>query len=350
MIHEAISKVVLRQDLSESEMIGVMTEISEGRATQAQIGALLVALRMKGECVDEIAGAARVLREKSLPVPITARPEILADIVGTGGDGLNTFNVSTTSAFVASACGLAVAKHGNRAASSQCGSADVLEALGVNINLAPEDLGLCLEWVGLAFLFAPSLHPAMRHAMNPRREIKLKSIFNLIGPLTNPARANVQVVGVYQPELTEPLAEVLGRLGSRGAFVVCGRDGCDEITVTGPTRVTRLTGGRIETSTIAPEDFGFRRAGAKDIRGGDAVHNAAVTVDILRGRPSPRRDMVLMNTAALLTAAGLADDMHAGVRQAAEAIDSGRALDKLHALVEATSRLGQARSASGASK
>ena len=252
MIHEAISKVALRNDLSEAEMIEVMEEISEGRATPAQIGALLVALGMKGETVDEITGAARVMREKCTPVPVADLESPLVDTCGTGGDCSGTFNVSTTAAFVVAGCGVRVAKHGNRSVSSNCGSADLIEALGVNLNLSPVETGLLIDQVGIGFLFAPLLHPAMRHAVLPRREIGLKSVFNLLGPLTNPARASVQVLGVYRRDLTETLARVLSRLGCRNAYVVFGEEGLDEISISGPSRVTRLSEGQIITTPVTP--------------------------------------------------------------------------------------------------
>jgi anthranilate phosphoribosyltransferase len=333
MIHEAISKVVVREDLTESEMTDVMTEISEGRATPAQIGAILMGLRMKGETVDEITGAVRVLRSKCTKVPVSQKSGGIIDTAGTGGDGTGSFNVSTTAAFVAAGYGLKVAKHGNRCVSSHCGSADVLEALGLNLDLTPDNVAQAVDQIGIGFLFAPLLHPAMRHAVLPRREVGLKSIFNLIGPLTNPAGADIQLIGVFRAELTETLAHVLNRLGCRSAFVVYGEDGYDEISITGPTRLARLHEGRVTSDVLQPEDLGLKRARPEDILGGDAARNANITLDVLRGEPGPCRDMVLMNAAAVLVAAGEAGDLGEGVRKAGEAIDSGRALNKLEELI-----------------
>ncbi len=347
MIHEAIAKVVLRQDLTEAEMMAVMEEIGENRATPAQIGALLVALSMKGERVEEITGAARVLRARSLRIPMEGITGPIVDTCGTGGDRSGTFNVSTTAAFVVAGCGLTVAKHGNRSVSSRCGSADVLEALGVDLNLAPEDVGLCLRETGVGFLFAPMLHPVMRHTIHPRREIGLKSVFNLVGPLTNPAGADVQVMGVFDGELTEKLALVLARLGCKGAFVVHGLDGVDEISITGPTRMTRLLDGRVSTGIFTPEEAGLNRARPEDVLGGDACLNAEITLRILNGENGPRRDMVLLNAAAALVAAGRAGDMRNGVELAAEAIDRGEALKKLEALAAMSRRLAPRREAVG---
>ena len=347
MIHEAIAKVVLRKDLSEPEMMEAMTEIGEGRATPAQIGALLVGLRMKGECVDEVVGAARVLRSMSVAIPFDAADDVLVDTCGTGGDGAGTFNISTTTAFVVAGCGVRVAKHGNRSVSSRCGSADVLEALGLNLNLTPDDVAVCLQTSGIGFLFAPSFHPAMRHAVLPRRELGIKSIFNAIGPLTNPAGANVQMLGVYSPDLTEIVAQVLKRLGCRSAFVVHGEEGLDEISISGPTRMTRLVDGRITTSRLIPEDLGLKRVPLDQLKGGDAAHNAAITKDVLEGRPGPARDAVLLNAAAALTAAGLAKDLLGGLALAAESIDRGLALAKLDSLIATARELGRREKAMG---
>lgn len=348
MIHEAIAKVVTRQDLSEAEMAAVMEQISLGRATPIQIGAFLVALGMKGETVEEITGAVRVLRSKRLPVSVDHPEENLVDTCGTGGDGVGTFNVSTTTAFVVAGCGVRVAKHGNRSVSSRCGSADVMEALGVNLDLTPDDLAVCIDRVGIGFLFAPLLHPAMRHAVHPRRELGIKSIFNLAGPLINPAGASTQVLGVYRADLTETLARVLARLGCRSAFVVHGHDGCDEMTITGPTRVTRLDGERISTGFLSPEALGLRRADFESIRGGDAARNAEILLSVLNGEGGPCRDMVLMNAAAAVTAAGRTGSLEDGVRLAAESIDSGRALEKMHALIAFSRDLAARRNVAGA--
>ncbi|MEW5722394.1 MAG: anthranilate phosphoribosyltransferase [Thermodesulfobacteriota bacterium] len=345
MIHEAIAKAALRLDLREEEMIQVMEQVSDGRATPAQIGALMVGLSMKGECAAEIIGAAKVLRSRCLPVPVGAGARPLVDTCGTGGDGMGTFNVSTTAALVAAGCGLRVAKHGNRSVSSRSGSADVLEALGVNIELTPEAVGECLERLGIGFLFAPRLHPAMRHAVLPRREVGLKSIFNLVGPLTNPAGAEFQVVGVFRPDAVETMARALAGLGCVGAFVVHGLDGCDEISITGPTQVVRLHQGRITVGRITPEEAGLSRASPGEVRGGDASENAAITLAVLEGEKGPRRDMVLLNAAAALVAAGKVADFRDGVGRAARSIDSGAARAKLADLVELTGRLAPSRRA-----
>lgn len=347
MIHEAISKVAARQDLTEAEMAAVMEQISEGRATPVQIGALIVALGMKGESVDEITGTVKVLRNKKRKVPVIKNSSPLVDTCGTGGDGTGTFNISTTAAFVAAGCGLRVAKHGNRSVSSHCGSADVMEALGVNLDLGPAEMGDCINQAGIGFLFAPALHPAMGHALHPRRELGIKSIFNLVGPLTNPADASVQVLGVYRRDLTETAANVLKRLGCSGAMVVHGLDGMDEITITGPTQVTALKNGQIDTTVLTPEDLGLKRAPLADITGKNPEHNAALTMGVLSGEKGPARDVVLMNAAAVLTAAGRVPHLKEGVRMAAEAIDSGRALEKLKTLAELSHKLAARKKAVG---
>ena len=343
MLKESINRVVQGVDLTEDEMESSVEFIAQGKATDAQIGAFLAALRMKGETVDEIAGAARVMREKSAFIPVAPGADgdkgILVDTCGTGGDGAGTFNVSSTAAFVVAGAGLRVAKHGNRAMSSRCGSADVMEALGVNLDLSPDQVGQCIDRVGIGFLFAPALHAAMRHVIGPRRELALRTIFNVLGPLTNPARANVQALGVYHPGLTEVLAQVLAKMGCRGACVVHGLEGLDEISIAGPTRVSRLLDGRVDTFTITPEDLGLPRAKLNEVRGGDPHENAGITRAVLEGRPGPHRDMVLMNAAAAFVAAGTAADFQAGVEKAAAAIDSGQALEKLEQLRDLSGRL-----------
>jgi len=358
MIQQAIAKVAERQDLSESEMMEVMDLITEGVATSAQIGALLVGLRMKGETVEEISGAAKVMRAKSTRIPLKGssvsvdRDEIncdletVVDTCGTGGDGTNTFNISTTTAFVVAGAGLKVAKHGNRSVSSMCGSADVVEVLGVPLDLTPEQVAACIEQVGIGFLYAPLLHSAMRHVAVPRREIGLRTMFNLLGPLTNPAGASVQVLGVYRKELTETLARVLGKLGCRSAFVVHGEGSYDEISITGLSTITRLQDGDVATTTLVPEDVGLQRALPETIRGGDAERNAHIALATLDGERGPCRDVVLMNSAAVFVAAGNADGLADGVRMASESIDSGRALRKLQELKALGSRFAtQAKSA-----
>lgn len=350
MIKEMIQKIVKRQDLSEEEMVQVMNEIMEGRATDAQIGAFITALRMKGETIEEITGAAKVMRAKATPIRVSSgivdldRDEInidretIVDTCGTGGDGTNTFNVSTTTAFVVAGGGLKVAKHGNRSVSSQCGSADVLEALGVNLNVDPEVVEACVNEIGIGFLYAPKLHGAMKYAIGPRREIGIRSVFNVLGPLTNPAKANVQVLGVYDPALTTVLAQVLKRLGSTSALVVFGEGSLDEISVTGPTRVSELRDGTVRDYRIQPEDFGIKRAAISDIRGGDAKKNAAIVRDVLGGQPGAKRDMVLMNAGAAFYAASKVPDIQAGIRMAAEIIDSGKAIRKLEQLIARTNQ------------
>ena len=339
MIRQAIFKVVTGTDLTEDEMAEVMSEIGQGRATAAQIGSLLTGLRMKGECVDEIVGAARVLRERRLAVEAPFEGCRIVDTCGTGGDETGTFNVSTLAALTAAGCGLYVAKHGARSVSSRCGSADVIEALGVNLDLTPEASAECLRRAGIVFLFAPKLHPAMGHAVGPRKEVGLRSIFNLLGPLVNPAGASVQVLGVYAPELTGLLAEALRRLGCRSAYVVHGEDGYDEFSITGPTRAARLRDGKIETFTLTPESVGLKRGRPEDIVGGDAPENARLAMAVLEGEPGPKRDMVLLNAAAAFEASGLAADLKEGVRLAAESIDSGRALGALRKLIETSHEL-----------
>jgi len=348
MLKQAIQKVVSRSDLSEKEMEAAMEVIMTGQATPAQIGAFITALRLKGETIEEITGAARVMRRKATRIrvkddqinidrdEINLDLETIIDTCGTGGDGTNTFNVSTTTAFVVAGCGLRVAKHGNRSVSSLCGSADVIESLGVNLDVPPEVVEKCLNQVGIGFLYAPALHGAMKHAIGPRREIGIRTIFNILGPLTNPAGANVQVLGVYEKDLTPVLAEVLGKLGSRSAFVVYGEGSLDEISIAGKTQLSELKDGRVDTYTIEPEDFGLPRANLDDIRGGDAQENAGIILSVLKGEPGARRDIVLLNAAAALLAAGRATDFPDGITQAAEAIDSGRALEKLEGMKKIT--------------
>jgi anthranilate phosphoribosyltransferase len=348
MIREAIEKVVKRKDLTESEMRGAFDDVMSGCATPAQIASFVTALRMKGETVEEITAAAKVMREKSVHISagdklvdidrddINLDDETIIDTCGTGGSGTNTFNISTTVAFVIAGCGLKVAKHGNRGASSACGSADVLEALGVRLDVGPDMVQRCILEIGIGFLYAPSFHGAMKHAVLPRKEIGIRTIFNILGPLSNPANATSQVLGVYDPALTEVMAKVLRNLGSRRAFVVHGMDTLDEITITGKTRVSELNGGRIRNYYISPEKFGIKRASLDDIRGGDAKENAGITLSVLKGELSARRDVVLLNAAAGLVSGFKAKNMKTGVRLAAESIDSGRAMEKLLKLIELT--------------
>ncbi len=350
MIKEAIAKVVERQNLSEEEMIGVMDQIMSGEATPAQIAAFITALRMKGETVEEIAGAARVMRDKVTPIRVGGRVldidrddinidrETVLDVVGTGGDGTNTFNVSTTVAFVVSACGVRVAKHGNRSVSSSCGSADVLEALGVNLDITPESVEHAIREIGIGFLFAPALHGAMKYAIGPRKEIGIRTIFNILGPLTNPAGADCQVMGVYRDDLVELLARVLQRLGCRHGFVVHGQDGMDEITLTAATRIAEVTPEGVAVRLVEPEEFGLIRCTMAELHGGDAAGNAVIVRGVLQGEKGPRRDIVLLNAAYALVAAGRAGTPAEGLGMAAEAIDSGRAKGQLDRLVELTNR------------
>lgn len=334
MIGAAIGKLVEQQHLSEDEAARAMRQIMEGGATPAQIAAFLIALRIKGETIEEITGCARVMREKA--TPIRAPFPNVVDTCGTGGDGTQTFNISTTAAFVVAGAGVPVAKHGNRSVSSRCGSADLLQALGVTIELSPEMAEKCLAEVGITFLFAPLFHSAMKFAVGPRREIGVRTIFNILGPLTNPAAARHQLLGVYRPELTAPMARVLGNLGAARAFVVHGADGLDEITTTGETHITVLDAGEITPLVISPEQFGLRRSPHGALAGGDAAQNAAITMAVLRGESGPHRDVVLLNAAAALTVSGAAPDLGAGLQLAADSIDSGAAVEKLRRLQQFT--------------
>ena len=340
-IKQAIAKVVQLQDLQETEMIDVMNEIMGGEATPAQIGSFITALRMKGETVDEISGAVRVMRDKATPIDSgvdIAGGDVLVDTCGTGGDGSGTFNVSTTTAFVVAGAGLPVAKHGNRSVSSNCGSADVLEAAGVSLELSPEQVGACIRNIGIGFLFAPALHGAMKHAIGPRREMGIRTIFNILGPLTNPAGANVQILGVFDGKLIVPLAKVLAKLGSKRALVVHGEGNLDELTVTGETLIAELQNGEVISYSVNPEDFGFARATLDQLKGGaDAAESAEQMRAVLGGEKGPKRDMVLLNSGAALMAAGLCNDLKSGIARAAEVIDSGKALEKLEQLVAFTS-------------
>jgi anthranilate phosphoribosyltransferase len=326
VIKEAINILVGGIDLSESEMAECMTEIMEGKATDAQIGAFLTALRLKGEEVSEITGAARIMREKATAIKA---PEGTLDTCGTGGDMAGTFNISTTTAIVISACGVPVAKHGNRSVSSQSGSADVLEALGVKIDLPSEKVEQCLFETGFGFLFAPLFHPAMKYAIGPRKEMGIRTIFNILGPITNPAGARRQILGVFADKLTDTLCKVLGNLGAEDAMVVHGEDGLDEITITDGTKVSRLVDGEVENSYISPEDFGMERADISDITGADKDKNAAITLSILGGEKGAKRNIVLMNSAAGLVVAQKAASLRDACSMAGEAIDSGKAMEKL---------------------
>ena len=339
MLKRFISKVVEREDLSEGEAGEAMGLIMEGKALPTQIASFLTALRMKGETSHEITGFARAMRARTVRIQ-TRHREWVVDTCGTGGDGQRTFNISTAVAFVAAGSGLTVAKHGNRSVSSQCGSADVLETLGVNISLSPEKVGVCLEEVGLAFFFAPLFHPAMKYALAPRKEIGIRTVFNLLGPLTNPAGANAQVVGLYRGDLIQPIAEVLKDLGCRGALVVHGEDHCDEISITGKTLVSHLRRGEISNYEIQPENFDLKRRTLEQIQGGTAQDNAKILLDILKGVPGARREVVLLNAAAVFMVAERVSNLSGGIEMAKESIDSGQALKKLQELIQFTNKEG----------
>ncbi len=338
MIKEAIAKVVALGHLSEAEMIGVMQEIMGGEATPAQIGSFITALRMKGETIDEIVGAVKVMREKATFIDTgvnTAGGEVLMDIVGTGGDGSGSFNVSTTTSFVVAAAGVPVAKHGNRAVSSHCGSADVLEALGVDLSMSPMKVSACVREVGIGFLFAPMLHGAMKYAIGPRREIGIRTLFNILGPMTNPAGANVQLIGVFAKELTTTIAEVLVRLGMKRAVIVWGEGNLDEMTITGATHIADGHNGKVKTSILHPEEVGLTTADMTAIKGGATATESATQVrSVLGGEPGAKLDMVLLNAGTALMAAGKADSIIAGIGLAREVIHSGAALAKLEQLVK----------------
>ena len=333
-VREAIKTVIAGNDLAREQATATMNAIMSGEATGAQIGCLLTALRLKGETVDEITGFATVMREKVTRIS-TSAPSVI-DTCGTGGDGLHTFNISTLAAFVAAGAGAVVAKHGNRSVSSACGSADVLKALGVNIEAPVETVERCLDEVGIGFLYAPLLHKAMKHAIGPRREIGIRTVFNILGPLTNPAGAGAQLLGVYDGALTATLANVLKALGSTRVFVVHGKDGQDEISLTGPTHVSELRDGQVTDYTVSPEWFGMQRVAIEELVGGDPEQNAGIAKEILDGKKGPHRDAVVLNAAAAIAAAGLADDIAAGIPKAADAIDSGAAKAKLDELVKLT--------------
>ena len=336
MIKEAISKIVKNQDLTESEMIEVMNEIMTGAASPGQIGAFITALRIKGETVDEITGAAKVMRDKATKIEVKGKKVV--DTCGTGGDEAMTFNISTAAAFVAAGAGLTVAKHGNKSVSSRSGSADVLKALGVNIEAEVAKVEKCLAKIGLGFLFAPMLHGAMKYAAPVRREIGIRTIFNILGPLTNPAGARCQVVGVYDDSLTDILGKVLANLGAEHAFVVRGEDGLDEITLTTETKVTELKHGKLRTYHIKPEDFGFKRCKPEDLRGGGPEQNAEIILSILKGKKGPQYDVVLLNAAAAIVAGGMAKSLEEGISTARGSIDSGAALERLNKLVEMSNK------------
>jgi len=348
IITEAVRALVERRDLTRIEAAAAMDAIMSGAATNAQIAAFLTALRMKGETVEELIGFAQVMRQKVARVRTQADEvagltgtdrEMLIDTCGTGGDASGSFNVSTATAFVVAGAGLKVAKHGNRSASSLCGSADVVETLGVNLELTPAQVGRCIDEAGIGFLYAPLLHTAMKHVMAARRELGFRTVFNLLGPLTNPAGANAQIIGVAAAALTDPLARVLAELGTFRAFVVHGADGLDEISNTGESRISEVREGVVRTFTVRPEDFGLPQASIGDLRGGDRDQNAQIIRALVGGEHGPRRDIVLMNAAAALVAGTRARDLAEGVELAARAIDTGAAREKLDRLVALSRKL-----------
>jgi len=344
----AIRQVVARRSLTRDEARDVMEEILSGNAPVHRIGMFLAALAAKGESVEELIGFAQAMRAKASAVRVRQPVEedlsgterdALVDTAGTGGDVSGTFNISTATALVVAGCGVRVAKHGNRSFSSRCGSADVVEGLGVNLNLTPEQVGRCIDEVGIGFMFAPAFHSAMKYAMPARRELRVRTVFNLLGPLCNPAGANAQIVGVADGKLAPLVARTLAELGLRRGFVVHGADGLDEISNTGETSITEITSGQVKSWTLRPEDLGLPRCALADLLGGDVAENVQIIHDILKGERGPKRDIVLMNAAAALVAAGHANDFREGVRLAAESIDSGAARQKLLALAEFTNRV-----------
>jgi anthranilate phosphoribosyltransferase len=350
IIIEALRALVERRDLTRIEAAAAMDAIMSGAATHAQIAAFLTALRMKGETVEELIGLAQVMRQKVTRVPThggevagltgTDR-EMLVDTCGTGGDASGSFNVSTATAFVVAGAGLKVAKHGNRSSTALCGSADVVETLGISLELTAAQVGRCIDEVGIGFLYAPLLHTAMKHVVPARREIGIRTVFNLLGPLTNPAGANAQVIGVAALELTDKLARVLAELGTMRAFVVHGAGGLDEISNTGESRVAEVREGVVRSFSVRPEDVGLPPASLEDLLGGDREQNAQIIRELLQGQPGPKRDIVLMNAAAALVAGGRARDLKEGVALAASAVDSGAARSKLEALTSFTRKLAQ---------
>lgn len=334
-IQEAIRTVIAGNSLTIEESVDVFSEIMSGTATDAQISALIVGLRIKGESAEEITGAASVMRQKATHI-LPKNLDFVIDTCGTGGDGANTFNISTATAFVAAGAGAVVAKHGNRSVSSKCGSADVLEKLGVKLNISPESMTKCLEETGISFLFAPSLHKAMKYAINPRKEIGVRTIFNVLGPLTNPALAPSQLLGVFSPDLTETLATVLKNMKTHKAYVVYGFDSLDEISISAATRVSEVNNGEVNSYTIEPEQFGLKKVPLASIEGGDAAFNSEIIKRILNGETGPTRDIVLLNSAFAIAAAGISQSPGEGFTVAKESIDSGKALQKLKELVEFT--------------
>lgn len=336
MIREAIKKVVEKDDLTFDEAQRVMGEIMEGNATPTQIACFITALRMKGETIEEISGLAQAMRAHAIKVE--PKEEVVVDTCGTGGDLLHTFNISTCAAFVVAGAGVSVAKHGNRSVSSATGSADVLETLGVRINLPSGIIAKCIDEIGMGFMFAPTLHPAMKYAIGPRKEIGIRTVFNILGPLTNPASAKAQVLGVYDGKLTEKMAEVLGKLGAKHALVVHGADGMDEISTTGKSKISEYKDGSVTTYRISPDQFNIPRTNIEQLKGGDPNQNAQILKGILKGEEGPKRDIVVLNAAAALVAAEKAKDIEEGIKLAEESINQGEALEKLKKLIECTNK------------
>lgn len=337
MFRQYLEKIIKKIDLCEKEMFHMINKIFSGNITDAQIGAFMAALATKGETFEELAGAAKAMRQNAIKIN-TGIPNVV-DTCGTGGDGADTFNISTTSAFVVAGCGVTVAKHGNRSVSSLCGSADLLETLGAEIGTDPGMAQKSIADIGIGFMFAPLFHGAMKYAANARKEIGIRSIFNMVGPLSNPAGADCQVIGVYEPKLTEMFANALVRLGSKRAFVVHGHDGVDEITVCAPTRISELKNGKVTTYDISPEEFFGKTADSKSLAGGNPKVNTEITRKVLSGEKSPRRDVVLINASAALVVSGKAKDLKEGIQIAKESIDSGAAMNKLDELITFTRKI-----------
>lgn len=338
-IKAALKAIIERQDLTQNEMSYLMRSIMTGEATPAQIGGFLVGLRMKGETVAEIAGATQIMRE--LVTPVTVKHPHLVDIVGTGGDGMNTFNISTASALVVAAAGGAVAKHGNRSVTSQCGSADVLETLGINLQITPQQVAECVERIGIGFMFAPMYHQAMKHAIGPRREMGVRTLFNLLGPLTNPANTPHQLIGVYSQAWVEPVAQVLKHLGSEHVLVVHSEDGLDEISIAAPTYVAELHRGSINTYTITPETFGLNHASLTEIQVHSITESVTLLQNVLANQPGAARNIVILNAGAAIYAAGLAENLTDGLTQAEQVLSNGAAQEKLTAWIQLSKSFGQ---------
>lgn len=335
MFKENLNKIISGKNLTDTQMGEMMDEIFSGRITDSQVAGFMTALATKGETIEELFGAAQMMRKNAIKIQVTGHDTVI-DTCGTGGDASDTFNISTTTAFVVAGCNVIVAKHGNRSVSSQCGSADLVEALGVNLDIDPEIVEEAIAGIGIGFLFAPRHHRAMRFAAPARQELGIKSIFNMLGPLSNPAGANCQLLGVYAPELTEMFAGTLKQLGTKRAFVVHGHDGLDEISVCAPTRISELNQGQIKTYDIYPEDFFDTLSDPGDIKGGDLKTNLQITKDILNGKKGPKRNVVLINTAAALVAAGKTDNLKEGIQMAENSIDSRKAVTKLNELIAFT--------------